>query len=356
MTRTQHAAPPSLPPTIPSRRLDSTNEDIACTSCLATLRSCVLLVLVVCLSVGTSLVVVTRSLRTATRAAHMRTDDDVAHAKCEPCPLAMPCPECATCPAIDAPHAVAASHRPAVCWRPSHSQLDTAITPRISPVAIFVAYGNERFARSLKRVVREASRYPALFRAVRGYTVDDLEPEFRMHNAALLSQRRGGGYWVWKAHIIYRELLAARDGDVVFYMDSGSTIRSDPTPLVELAASYGALTFRIDLPQQAWTKGALFDALRMPMDIWGPQPQIASGLILLQRRPETLALAREWAELSTNATLIDDSHGGVPNHDTFSEHRHDQSIWSMLCYKYGLQLVLKGGSLRQYVHHTRVEG
>jgi hypothetical protein len=78
----------------------------------------------------------------------------------------------------------------------------------------------------------------------------------------------------------------------------------------------------------------------------------------MRRSPLTLAMAKEWAVLSRNATLIDDSPGGLPS-PLLNEHRHDQSIWSLLCYKYGFTLLLKGGSLLasgQIVSHTRVEG
>ena len=159
---------------------------------------------------------------------------------------------------------------------------------------------------------------------------------------------------------MYRTLLAARDGDIVFYNDAGSTFRRDPSPLIALAARYGGVTFNIDMPTEMWVKGAVFAHLDMPVEVWGKQRMVAAGTILLQRRPHTLELARQFMLLSQNASLIsDDPVPSVPNHKAFREHRHDQSIWSLLCYKYGAPLVLKGGSVMSdgtIVSHTRVSG
>ena len=143
--------------------------------------------------------------------------------------------------------------------------------------------------------------------------------------------------------------------------DAGSTFRKDPTPYIDLAAKYGGLTFRIGYKTAPWTKGIVFEALGMPMDVYGPQPMIAAGTILLQKRPHTVKLASEFMRLSQNASLIsdEDTSRRVANHAQFKDHRHDQSLWTLLCYKYGFQLVLQGGAFPEdgaIVSHTRVHG
>jgi hypothetical protein len=148
---------------------------------------------------------------------------------------------------------------------------------------------------------------------------------------------------------------------IVFYNDAGSTIRRDPTPYVDLASKYGGLTFRIGYKTASWTKGIVFDALGLPMGVYGPQPMIAAGTIVLQKRPHTVKLVQEFMRLSQNISLVsdEDTSALVPNHPQFSEHRHDQSLWTLLCYKYGFQLVLQGGAFPEdgaIVSHTRVHG
>lgn len=128
-----------------------------------------------------------------------------------------------------------------------------------------------------------------------------------------------------------------------------------------MAAKYGGLTFRIGYKAGPWTKGVVFHALGMSMEVYGPQPMIAAGTILLQKRPHTVKLAGEFMRLSQNISLITDldTSRAIPNHKQFTDHRHDQSIWTLLCYKYGFQLVLQGGAFPEdgaIVSHTRVHG
>ena len=52
--------------------------------------------------------------------------------------------------------------------------------------------------------------------------------------------------------------------------------------------------------------------------------------------PQTRELINEWCELSQNYKLIDDSSSKSINLPEFIEHRHDQSIYSLLTKKYNL--------------------
>jgi hypothetical protein len=282
-------------------------------------------------------------------------ETEVSPLECPRCPA---CKRCATCARCDACPSMAPPLRPMSNAAEGTGNI-LAVTPIPPREVIFITYGDSAFARSRKRILREASSFGVFNRTI-GYTPADLDPDFAKRNADLLARPRGGGYWAWKSYILYRTLLAARDGDIVFYNDAGSTFRKDPSPLIALAAQYGGLTFNIDMPMEQWVKGAVFAHLDMPMEVWGKQRVIHAATILLQRRPHTLELAKQFMLLSQNISLIsDDPVPSVPNHQAFIEHRHDQSIWSLLCYKYGAPLVLKGGSITSngtIVKHTRVSG
>ena len=111
--------------------------------------------------------------------------------------------------------------------------------------------------------------------------------------------------------------------------------------------------------QQQWTKGVLFEALNMPMSIWGPRGQVHGTNFVFQKRPSTVLFVEEWMRQSQNITLISDKVSRVPNHESFKEHRHDQSILSLLVYKYGFLELLDpyhGGDGPRIIRRTRKEG
>ena len=201
---------------------------------------------------------------------------------------------------------------------------------------VFITYGDARFNRSKARILGEASRF-GLFDRIRGWGPEDLDLNFVTRNYAILNQPRGGGFWLWKPYVIWETLRDMADGDVLMYADAGCTFLSTPEPYVRLAAQYGLVAFRIELPQGHYTKGAVFAALDMPMDMWAPEGQIIGGILLLQKRPFTSFLIAEWLRLCQDERLITDADTSstAPNHPLFVDHRHDQSIWSLLVYKYG---------------------
>ena len=50
-------------------------------------------------------------------------------------------------------------------------------------------------------------------------------------------------------------------------------------------------------------------------------------------------MVEEWYETCCNYHLLNDEPSIIPNDASFSENRHDQSIWSIIRYKYGTEII-----------------
>jgi hypothetical protein len=74
--------------------------------------------------------------------------------------------------------------------------------------------------------------------------------------------------------------------------------------------------------------------LGMNQDIYLKSKMHQAGANLFLVCPQTRELIDEWYELSQNYKLIDDSLPESKNLQEFKEHRHDQSIYSLLTKKY----------------------
>lgn len=66
-----------------------------------------------------------------------------------------------------------------------------------------------------------------------------------------------------------------------------------------------------------------------PEDYAGVQ-QVLAGIWALRRSPRTAALLAQWFALAQDAQLITDAPSIAPNPPGFSDHRHDQAIFSLL--------------------------
>jgi hypothetical protein len=60
---------------------------------------------------------------------------------------------------------------------------------------------------------------------------------------------------------------------------------------------------------------------------------------ILKKCDHTLKIINEWYNFSCIYNLLDDSESNIKNDDSFIEHRHDQSIFSLIRKKYGTEII-----------------
>jgi hypothetical protein len=180
------------------------------------------------------------------------------------------------------------------------------------------------------------------FDTVSVLTLDDLPSSFRTTHAELLSRPRGCGYYAWKAAaaLLVHSAAGVAAGDMLAYIDCGCTFNGSAAPefrrLVDIAANNpsGLLGFSMDHnAEEDWSKADLLETLGARANTTLLRSgQLLGGIWLARISSDTAALLRRWLELKTmdGGRLVDDSPSILPNAPGFVEHRHDQSIWSIL--------------------------
>lgn len=179
-----------------------------------------------------------------------------------------------------------------------------------------------------------------LFETVTIFDLNKLSSDFRQaHGAYMQATRRGFGYWIWKPEIILRSLEALGQDDVLVYMDAGFSLnpggRARFLDYVDLAQDHPTkmLSFQNVHTEALWTKADL--AVRLGLATTSSEmktSQLGSGLIFLQKTRSNLDLLADWAMIAVEDRYrySDDSPSELANHPRFREHRHDQSIASLL--------------------------
>lgn len=96
--------------------------------------------------------------------------------------------------------------------------------------------------------------------------------------------------------------------------------------------------------------------------------QLLGGINLWKKTPFTIAFLEEWLHYCLDSRIITDVPNslGKNNYPEFKAHRHDQSVFSLLCKKYNLQSFpdptqfgnnernnLENPYLKQFLHHTK---
>ena len=208
---------------------------------------------------------------------------------------------------------------------------------------VFFSFANAAYAKSMARILREA-RETLVFDEVHGYAPSDIEPSYFAAHSAVLNATRGSGFWAWKPYFLLRLLSRLEWGDVVMFADAGCEFRGNPQTYVDIARTYGFLGFRLPLDKhlvRKWTKGDIFRALEVDVEDFGGEKQHVGGIFLMQRTPRNVRFVMDWLRFAEDAQLVTDAPSISANHAEFQENRHDQAIYSLLIYKYGLGLVLE---------------
>lgn len=207
----------------------------------------------------------------------------------------------------------------------------------------FITFGSQRFYNSVNRICNEAKEFN-LFDKIIGYTEKDLwNSEFIKHCEFVSRNHRGFGYWLWKSFLVSKYLETMNEGDILFYADSGCQLKVSGIKrmkeYLEIVRNSpkGILGFQMEHLEKTWTKMDLFHYLQA--EDLKETGQLVGGIFFIKKCDFVVNLIKKWYETCCNYYLIDDSPSFAPNNETFREHRHDQSVFSLLRKKYGCEIL-----------------
>jgi hypothetical protein len=178
------------------------------------------------------------------------------------------------------------------------------------------------------------------FDKVISYGPSDIAPVFYARNEKILSQGRGHGYWLWKPYFIDKSLRLLNEGDFLFYCDSGAYFIDSVEPLIAICerTRQDLIPFELALTEKHWTKRDVFILMDCDSPEYTDTPQRLASFSLWRKSGFTERFVRELLHFAQDERLITDMANtmGSPNYPGFVDHRHDQSIFSLLTKIHGL--------------------
>lgn len=197
-----------------------------------------------------------------------------------------------------------------------------------------ISYGNGRFQNSKKRLLQEA-RSTGWFDTVTVYGPEDLDTTFEKKYSYILKLKRGGGYWIWKSHIIQKMLDKIDDSDILIYLDAGCTINKgggkrfyEYMNMLE-DSKEGILSFQLPYVEKHWTTNQIFDYFYATDKIKN-SGQLLGGIRIMKKCPNLLKMIKlESKALHDDPWMFTDRYN-KKQQSYFKENRHDQSIFSII--------------------------
>ena len=173
------------------------------------------------------------------------------------------------------------------------------------------------------------------------YSINDIDTKFLELNIDKLEYSKGFGNYFWKAYLINKALERVNDGDYLFYSDSGSIFIKSIKPLIKVMneMSQNILCFHTPFIEKQWTKRDTFVLMNCDEPRFSNTAQILSGFVFIKKDSSSVSFFKEYEKHSLDSRIITDMPNtqGVKNYAEFIAHRHDQSIFSLMCKSKGLK-------------------
>lgn len=195
---------------------------------------------------------------------------------------------------------------------------------------VVCTFATEAYAGSAE-VLRHTALRVGLADEVIVFREADVAPWFAAYPE--LRGGRGYGWWSWKPWCVLEAMRRSRPGDVVVYCDAAVAFVAPLTAHAD--AVRHALLFRLggwqraDYRNRCWTKRDTFAMMECADDEHRDAVQLNAAVQVYRHTPEAVAFVERYRSWCTRREVIDDARV-LENYAGFVDHRHDQSILSLL--------------------------
>ena len=206
---------------------------------------------------------------------------------------------------------------------------------------VHISFADKTFYRSQQELIKSAKYFGITNNICYNHILLRKKKDFYGHNKSILNQKRGAGYWLWKPFIILDALKKLNDNDVLIYTDSGSKFINPVDDLINLLNFRDILLFYNNGHENRnWTKRDCFYYMNCDNSSFHNGNQLVAGYIFCKKTNFVINLMEEWLFYLQDARILTDIPNvcGLNNLEGFIEHRHDQSVLSILAHKYKIEL------------------
>ena len=159
------------------------------------------------------------------------------------------------------------------------------------------------------------------------------------HEDFIMNNKRGYGYWIWKPLIIKNQLEKMKDNDILFYLDCGSSIINNNTnklnTYINILKDKDIMVFDSDYLTKKFMKKNVINEFNLNKDVLDNN-LIEAGCLIIKKTDFSFKFLNLWLDTMSknNYSLVNDDLLNYEQDKEFIEHRHDQSILTILARQY----------------------
>jgi hypothetical protein len=204
---------------------------------------------------------------------------------------------------------------------------------------IHICYANNKYYESQKKCSDSAVNIGGFDKSIK-YNINDLDSNFKQKNSYILMQQRGAGYWLWKPYLILKTLMNISENDTLVYTDSGMYFVKETISYLSKFNNDVVSFTTCGLNKQLCKRDA-FILMNLDTIEYTNSPQRIASILLFKKTNNSLNFVSEWLKFCEDPRIITDMpNTKQKNYPEFVDHRHDQSVFSLLAQKYNTHLSL----------------
>jgi len=193
----------------------------------------------------------------------------------------------------------------------------------------FVTFADSRYLKSLNNICSQAKEI-----SDRQFCFTEQNLNLSDYKEFIKQNKRGYGYWIWKPIAILECLKNMRYCDYLIYADAGCSIIPerknvlyDKLKDLELNPILGFQSGHIE---KKFSKKDTIN--RLYSENCEITEQMMATVIFMKKTEDSLKFVNEWLNICKESDYhhLNDSPSIDTNYNEFIEHRHDQSIFSLL--------------------------
>lgn len=201
----------------------------------------------------------------------------------------------------------------------------------------FCTFGNTQlFALSL-HILSDEAKSSGYFNTINVYTEFDIPYEYQTF---MTENKRGYGYWIYKPLLLLDMFKKTKAGDIIVYADAGCAISTTEEAKANwkswihdiITHESHIVSFQTPHTEEKYTKAELFELMKCNEDKYTKTGIFQASVQLYMNTSENVSLIEEQLRIMKydNYHYLTDAPSYIQNPDTFIDHRHDQSILSLL--------------------------
>ena len=209
----------------------------------------------------------------------------------------------------------------------------------------FIVYNDGSHIDQIIRLLESVKKYGKEFEII-VFNKNDIDDEFCRKYNSILSLPRGGGYWLWKPYLINKVLNLINENDIIFYLDSQYYFLENFTTLYINHMLNNDILIWKNKPNDLiyymknWCKMDVIDKYNIYDKVFKENIEDCwAGAIIIRKTNNMQKYMKEWLDMCCIYEDITDSPSILKNSNQFKDHRHDQSLLSIIVNKYNIKLL-----------------